>query len=90
MAINYSLDRMRGREIVHALSVMELLSLAVWCILALIFKLVNLGFAGLDRILGKRFDEVLAPLDTDPARNDVRPGEVASSVTTICCSHPVT
>lgn len=66
---------MRGREIVHALSVLELLSLCVWCILALLLKLVNLGFAGLDSILGKRFDEVRAPPDNGGSRTEVRTGE---------------
>lgn len=48
---------MRGREILHSLSAVELFLLAIWCILGLIFKLVNVGFAAVDGILGNRFEQ---------------------------------
>lgn len=77
MASSSFVDRMRGREIVQALSITELLSLCAWCILALIFKVVNMGFAGLDKVLGLRFDEVSAPSVSKASRTDVREGELA-------------
>lgn len=53
-------DRMRGREILPQLSVVELFLLAIWCLLGLIFKLVNVGFAAVDEILGVRFEQYRA------------------------------
>lgn len=75
MAIGARMDRMRGREIVRALSLTELISLCLWCILALVLKLVNLGFAGLDRVLGKRFDEFLVPSTRGDPPPQAQPGE---------------
>lgn len=49
-------ERMRGREILRSLSAVELLLLAVWCLLGLLFKQVNEGFAVVDGILGNRFE----------------------------------
>lgn len=71
-------DRMRGRELVRSLSFIELLSLCVWCILAIVYKLLNIGFAGLDRVLGKRFDEVIAKPDNVDSWSTSTAGEVCS------------
>lgn len=74
------LARMRRREIVRALSVVELIFLCAWCILALVLKLLNLCFAGLHGVLGKRFEEVLAPLPTETPPVNARSGEYIASL----------
>lgn len=66
-------------EIVRALSVVELLSLCVWCVLALLFKLLYTGFVALDGILGRRFSQVLAPSSSEVPRNEVAFGEFSQS-----------
>lgn len=43
----------RGRELVRSLSATELLLVAVWCVLGILFKLVNAGFEVLSNVLGK-------------------------------------
>lgn len=53
-------ERMRGREVLRSLSAFELFVLAIWCILGLIFKLVNVGFAVVDGFLGSRFEQYRA------------------------------
>lgn len=60
MAREIFCDRMRGREVLRSLSAVELFLLAIWYILSLIFKLVNVGFAAVDGILGKRFEQYKA------------------------------
>lgn len=57
MVKEFFVDRMRGKDILRSLSAVELLLLALWCILELIYKLVNVSFAAVDRILGKRFEQ---------------------------------
>lgn len=64
---------MQGREFVSALSFRELMSLFVWCILALLLKLVNLGFAGLDWVTGRQLEQVLARSPGSNARARSQP-----------------
>lgn len=57
MARDTFCDRMRGREVLRSLTAVELALLALWCVLGLIFKLVNVGFAAVDGVLGNRFEQ---------------------------------
>lgn len=57
MAQRVLADGIQGRELVRSLSAAELVLLAMWCVLGLVFKLVNAGFELLDSMLGKRLGQ---------------------------------
>lgn len=57
MAQHVLAEGIQGRELVRSLSAAELFLVAIWCILGLVFKLVNAGFELLDSMLGKRLGQ---------------------------------
>lgn len=54
MANENFVDGIRGRELLKSLSALELLLVAVWCVLGLVFKLVSAGFQLVEKALGQR------------------------------------
>lgn len=53
MANSNLLEGIRFRELLKSLSALELLLVAVWCILGLVYKLVSAGFQLLEHVLAK-------------------------------------
>lgn len=87
MAQHVLADGIQGRELVRSLSAAELFLLALWCLLGLVFKVVNAGFELVDIVLGKRLGqegprrsaEVLLEGSGSKSNSAAREGEISAS-----------